>query len=418
MLDYKFKKNATYLCACTYGPDSMALLDMLQKQGIKPVVVCINYHKFEESSEDYINLASYCGARGLVFEYLDANVLPEEEKFHEGEDFSEWARKTRYAFFKKVYDKHNASGLVIAHQQDDLLETYLMQKRRAVKLAKYGMSPVTTQEGMVVIRPLLRYTRQDLEEYNEENNVPFSRKKAHFESQFTQSSVRQEINAMSMIDRENLIAEMEAANDETIKLVREFNQSIDEGDELEIRPLIALSPDEFMATVARFVSRAPEEIVLKQEDIAAIRKLCLSPIPNSSLQIGKETFLIKEYDILVLGRDYSKLLYSYQLESPTTLETPNFSLDFSMGAEDRGITADDYPLSIRTVLPTDRFVVHGFNEPVVSLFSTWKMPVRLRYVWPIFVNKNGKVVYVPRYRRYFREYHTSKLQMFVRDEEK
>ena len=120
----------------------------------------------------------------------------------------------------------------------------------------------------------------------------------------------------------------------------------------------------------------------------------------------------------VLGRDYSKLLYSYQLESPTTLETPNFSLDFSMGAEDRGITADDYPLTIRTVLPTDRFVVHGFNEPVVSLFSTWKMPVRLRYVWPIFVNKNGKVVYVPRYRRYFREYHTSKLQMFVRDEEK
>jgi hypothetical protein len=36
----------------------------------------------------------------------------------------------------------------------------------------------------------------------------------------------------------------------------------------------------------------------------------------------------------------------------------------------------------------------------------------------IFVNKDGKVVYVPRYRRYFHEYHSSKLVMNVRDEEK
>lgn len=418
MLDYKFKKNSKYLCACTYGPDSMALLDMLQKQGIMPVVVCINYHQFEESSEDYIKLASYCGMHGLTLEYLDANVLPEEQKYHEGEDFKKWARSTRYAFFKSVYDKYNAAGLVIAHQQDDLLETYLMQKRHNKKLANYGLSPISTQEGMVIIRPLLHYTRQDLLEYNEENHVPFSVKKASFEDQFTRSPIWTEINAMSEIDRSNLIAEMEAANDESIKLVREFNQSIDEGDELEIRPLIALSPDEFMATLIRFVSRATEEITLKPEDFAAIRKLCLSPIPNSSLKLGEETYLIKEYDILVLGRDYSQLLYEYTLEAPGALETPNFSLDFSMGAEDRGITADDYPLTIRTVLPSDRFMVHEFLEPVVSLFSVWKMPVRLRYVWPIFVNKNGKVVYVPRYRRYFREYHSSKLQMFVNEDEK
>lgn len=418
MLDYKFKKNATYLCACTYGPDSMALLDMLQKEGVKPVVVCINYHKFEESSEDYIKLAAYCGAHGLILEYLDANTLPPEDQFHEGDDFKQWARQLRYGFFKKVYAQHNAVGLVIAHHQDDLLESYLLQRQRKSSDAKYGMSPVSTQDGMVIIRPLLHYSRQELLEYNEENRVPFSFKKQSYEDQFTHSEVRQQINAMSAIERENLIAEMESTNDENIKLVREFNQSIDEGDELEIRPLIALPEDEFTATLIRFVGRAPEEIILSIDTIAAIRKLCLSPAPNASLKIGEETFIIKEYDILVLGRDYSKLLYSYVLEKPGVLETKDFSLDFSMGAEDRNIHAEDYPLTIRTVLPTDRFLVHGFHEPVVSLFSTWKMPVRLRYVWPIFVNKDGKVVYVPRYRRYFREYHSSKLQMFVREEEK
>ncbi len=418
MLDYKFKMNATYLCACTYGPDSMALLDMLQKEGVKPVVVCINYHKFEESSEDYIKLAAYCGAHGLILEYLDANTLPPKDQFHEGDDFKQWARQLRYGFFKKVYAQHNAVGLVIAHHQDDLLESYLLQRQRKSSDAKYGMSPVSTQDGMVIIRPLLHYSRQELLEYNEENRVPFSFKKQSYEDQFTHSEVRQQINAMSAIERENLIAEMESTNDENIKLVREFNQSIDEGDELEIRPLIALPEDEFTATLIRFVGRAPEEIILSIDTIAAIRKLCLSPAPNASLKIGEETFIIKEYDILVLGRDYSKLLYSYVLEKPGVLETKDFNLDFSMGAEDRNIHAEDYPLTIRTVLPTDRFLVHGFHEPVVSLFSTWKMPVRLRYVWPIFVNKDGKIVYVPRYRRYFREYHSSKLQMFVREEEK
>lgn len=416
MLDYKFAKGATYLCACTYGPDSMALLDMMQKEGVKPVVVCINYHKFEESSEDYIKLASYCGAHGLELEYLDAATLPEAEAYHEEDDFKKWARNVRYSFFQKVYAAHNAKGLVIAHQQDDLLESYLINRERGDKKGNYGMSPVSTQYGMVIIRPLLHYTKEELLEYNQENRVPFSVKKESFETRFTRSAVREKINALSAIERENLIAEMNSTNDESIKLVKEFNQSVDEGEELEIRPLIALSEDEFAATLIRFVSRAPEEIVLGPADFAEIRKLCLSPNPHCSLKLGEDTYLIKEYDILILGRNYAELLYSYTLEKPGVLETPQFRLDFSMGAEDRGIKEEDYPLTIRTTLPSDRYVVHGFLEPVHSLYSTWKMPVGFRYIWPIFVNKDGKVVYVPRYRRYFHEYHTSKLELILPEE--
>ena len=418
MLDYKFSKGVTYLCACTYGPDSMALLDMMQKAGLKPVVVCINYHKFEESSEDYIKLASYCGAHGLELEYLDAATLPEAEAYHEEDDFKKWARNVRYSFFQKVYQSRNAKGLVIAHNQDDLLESYLINRKRGGQKGNYGMSPVSTQYGMVIIRPLLRYTKEELVEYNQENRVPYSKKKESYEDQFTRSAIREELNALSIIERENLIAEMESTNDEKIKLVKEFNQSVDEGEELEIRPLIALAEDEFAATLSRFVARSPEDIVLGPEDFVAIRKFILSPNPNCSMKLGEDTYLIKEYDILILGRNYAELLYEYTLERPEALETPQFRLDFSMGAEDRGITEDDYPLTIRTTLPSDRYVVHGFLEPVHSLYSTWRMPVAYRYIWPIFVNKNGKVVYVPRYRRYFHEYHTSKLELVLPEEKK
>lgn len=418
MLNFHFKKKATYLVACTYGPDSMALVDMVQKEGVKPVVVCINYHKYEENNDDYAKLKDYCEAKDLVFEYLDAADLPEDKRYAEGMNFKDWARTTRYAFFKEVYERHNAAALLLAHQQDDLLETYLLQKQRKASSAKYGMSTVSTQNGMVIVRPLLQYTKQDLLEYDEEHQVPFSIKKSSYEDNFTRSPVRQEINAMSQIEREQLLMEMDAANDEAKKLVGEFEQKIEQGEELEIRALIALPKDEFAATLVSFVSRAPEDIVLKPEDFDKIRKFCLSPQPNASLHLGGDIYLIKEYDIITLGREYDELPYTYTLEKPGKLRTPDFDLDFSMGAEDRNIHEEDYPLTIRTALTHDTYVVHGYLESVHSLYSLWKMPVRLRYVWPIFINKDGKVVYVPRYRTNFREYHTSILRMHVRDEER
>ena len=418
MLNYKFSPKANYLCACTYGPDSMALLDMLQKKGVKPIVVCINYSRFENTTDDYIQLASYCGQKGLVFEYLDARSLPDEEAYHEGDNFKAWARALRYRFFKKIYVKHKAAGLLIAHTQDDVLELYIMQRDRQIKGADYGMSAVNEVDGMIVIRPLLHYTKQDLLEYNEENRVPFSHSKQAYEDQYVRNEVRQKINAMSEIERENLIREFESENAEKIELVKDFRESIESNEELEIRPLIALAQDEFISAVSQFVAKSIESVVLEPEDFVKIRQFCLTPVPYATLHLDGDTYLIKQYDVLLLGRNYEEVAYEYVLDKPGTLKNDHFELDFTMGAEDRGIKESDYPLTIRTAKPSDRFIVHGYLESVHLLYSTWKMPPRLRGLWPIFINKEGKVVYVPRYRRYFREYHSSILRMNVTDDEK
>lgn len=418
MLNYKFSPKANYLCACTYGPDSMALLDMLQKEGVKPIVVCINYSRFENTTDDYIQLASYCGQKGLIFEYLDARSLPDEEAYHEGDNFKVWARALRYRFFKKVYVKHKAAGLLIAHTQDDVLELYIMQRDRQIKGADYGMSSVNEVDGMIVIRPLLHYTKQDLLEYNEENRVPFSRSKQAYEDQYVRNEVRQKINAMSEIERENLIREFESENAEQIELIKDFRESIESNEELEIRPLIALAQDEFISAVSQFVAKSIESVVLEPEDFVKIRQFCLTPVPYATLHLDGDTYLIKQYDVLLLGRNYEEVAYEYVLDKPGTLKNDHFELDFTMGAEDRGIKESDYPLTIRTAKPSDRFIVHGYLESVHLLYSTWKMPPRLRGLWPIFINNEGKVVYVPRYRRYFREYHSSILRMNVTDDEK
>ncbi len=416
MISYNFDPTADYLAAVTYGPDSMAMLDMLLKTDAHIVVVALNYHKFAESDEDFELLQKYCKEKNLRFEGLDADTLPEDKQMRDDETFSEWARRTRYDFFKEIYTKYHAAGLLIAHQQDDLIETYLLQKQRNRKLAKYGLSDVSTNMGMLIIRPLLHYSRQDILDYLAENRVPYSSSFSRFEDEMMNPIRRDVISKMTEIDRENLIAEMDAVNSETTELVHDFDEDIADGEELEIRALIALPPDAFARTLVKFVSASPDHPSLSADDIADIRKLCLAPQPNLIKKLKGNTYLIKEYDVLTIGNNFEALPYSYVLEAPGELHTDQFDLDFSMGAEERGSTKDDYPVTIRSALPADNYVVHGYLEPVRQLYSFWKMPVKMRYVWPVFVNKDGKIIYVPRYRQNFREYHTSVLNLHVKPE--
>jgi hypothetical protein len=42
----------------------------------------------------------------------------------------------------------------------------------------------------------------------------------------------------------------------------------------------------------------------------------------------------------------------------------------------------------------------------------------LLHVWPVFLNKDGKIIYVPRYKKGFSEYHSSILNIHVKNDEK
>ena len=407
MKQFDFPKDRTYLVACTYGPDSMALLAMLLEAGYEKLVVCaVNYHKFDSANEEFASLGKYCAAKKVGFELLDTETLPEAEKHDGKSSFGEWARKTRYTFFRKMYDKYNADGLCLAHQQDDLLEAYLADKEKKSK-RKYGFTPIATKLGMIVYRPLLNLTHEDLLDYVKENRVPFSVRSEAVEELFTRSPIRAEIARLNELERGELLEEMEAVNEGEIHISNAMRNAIDEGEELGIRELIALSPEEFKATLMHFVSHTNEDIDLTNDDIAAIREFMLSPQPNDSYRLKGETHLIKQYDIIWMGNSFDQVPYTYVLEKPGVMDNENFYLDFSMGAEDRGIHNEDYPLTIRTALPHDTYVVHGFLQYVLENFSAWRMPLKWRYVWPVFVNKEGKIIYVPRYRADFAEYHAS-----------
>ncbi len=417
MLDYKFGPKNTYLVAVTYGPESMALLDMMQKSGVKPIVCFVNYRLGSLIDQAETKLKEYCQEKGLTLEIGDAKDTDISGK---DADFEKWSRDVRYYFFDKFYKKHHAASLFLAHTQDDIIESYLLVKRFGGKMSLQGLNKVSSYRGMIIVSPLLNYSSEDIFEYVAVNNVPSSRDIRAFETSEFRSKIRQDIvEKLNEVERDQILSEINKEYDDKIQFASAIDKSISAESSLNIREIIALSEDEFAQTIMDFVNKkASEHCTITPKLLESIRKMCLDPNPNMTHRIQGNVYMVKEYDELSIDNDGLDLPYSYVLKKPGKFSCPIFDLDFTSGAEDRNIHKSDYPLTIRSVLPQDISIYGGYMAPAKKMLSAAGISERLLKVWPVFLNKDGKIVYIPRYKKGFSEYHSSILSIHVKDEEK
>ena len=409
-LSYKFDKNSTYLVAVSFGPDSMALLDLLIKEQLHLVVCHVNYHKRDVSNAEEEALRDYCKKHNIIFECLDTLNMEVVG------NFQDWARDLRYDFFARMYNKYDADGIVVAHHQDDLIETYLIQKNRKSLVKQYGLNGVAIIRDMKVIRPLLNYTKEDLLEYDLENKVPFSVDMSNFETNYLRNQLRRDVvSKLSNSEREAYIEEIFQNNEKHRQFLENLKHKVHIAEELNIREIIALTKEEFQETINQFVATSGEHVDISSGRIDEIRKMCLSPKPNIAMDLGKGVLLRKEYDVLVVGKAIDFKPYCYEINSPTKFSCPEFEIDFSDGALDRNISPDSYPLKIRSPKLGDEYYIGDNKCSINRLFIDWKMPSRLRRMWPVVEDKNGDVIYIPRYRKNYalEDDHTSKFVIKV-----
>ena len=96
---FKITQQDNIIAAVSGGPDSMALLDMLVKEGFKPVICHVNYHKRETSNRDEEIVRRYASKYNLTVKVLHATD-------ETSGNFQNWAREFRYNFFKLSPIKH------------------------------------------------------------------------------------------------------------------------------------------------------------------------------------------------------------------------------------------------------------------------------------------------------------------------
>lgn len=161
------------LVASSAGPDSMALLNMLwglQKKKHFIVMAAHFDHQLRvDSAKETEVLTNYCRLKNIP---LFSTKWLKSEQPERGVEAA--ARHARYAFLTEVAKENKIDYLLTAHHGDDLLENILLKFIRSGNPEEMNnLQAIGKMHGVVLLRPLLAYSKQELLNYDQVHNISF-----------------------------------------------------------------------------------------------------------------------------------------------------------------------------------------------------------------------------------------------------
>lgn len=196
VLEY-IKKNSMIeehdkvLVALSGGPDSICLLHILKglesKLNIKILAAHINHClRGNEADKDEEYARKFCENLGIDFyvKRIEIDKVAKEKKIS-----TEMAgREERYKFFDELKEKFNIQKIAIAHNANDQAETLIMRIARGTGIE--GLVGIRPVRDNLFIRPILSLTREEIENYCEDNNLNPRIDKTNLEEVYSRNKIR------------------------------------------------------------------------------------------------------------------------------------------------------------------------------------------------------------------------------------
>lgn len=158
------------LIACSGGPDSLTLLDVLaslRRAWNLTLTVCYVHHGIRRAADDEVPVVRKAAEErgcGFMWEFVDVPHVAAVT--HQSLETA--GRTERYRILRQCAARCQASAIAVAHQQNDQAETVLQHLLRGSGLQ--GLGGIRPKNGDI-IRPLLALTRQDIEDYIKERGL-------------------------------------------------------------------------------------------------------------------------------------------------------------------------------------------------------------------------------------------------------
>jgi tRNA(Ile)-lysidine synthase len=411
------------------GPDSLALLHFLWKRS-SLYNICIIAASFDhqlrgdESARELAFVQRFCEERAITFEGGQGDVASFQKKHHLSLQTA--ARSCRYAFFEKVMKKYNADALALAHHGDDQVETMLMRMTRGSEGFSSAGIPVRRPfAGGEIIRPFLGITKDQIEHYCKvEKLFP-----VYDPSNESEKYVRNRF-------RKNILPFLKQENPNVHERFQYLSETISEDEayilelakiELE-KVLIRQTEGKIELSVSAF-NKMP--IPLQKRGITLILNYLYKFNPSSLSSVHKENFLgllgsehpsgsLHFPSGLVISRTYDRCLLSfepikseeesafdYSLKLPGCVELPNGLLTAEITDREPALLRGkdvfvfsmndvSLPLRVRSRRPGDRMAIAGVgSRKLKDIFIDAKVPQEERKVWPVVVDANGNIIWLP-----------------------
>jgi len=399
--------------ASSGGPDSMCLLSLFVelKKEYNFEIVCAHVHHNlrKESDQEAINLQNYCNRNNIIFEIKKIDKYP-NNKFSE-----ESARKIRYKYFDEIIKKYNSKYLFTAHHGDDLIETMLMRITRGSSLKGYaGIEKTSIKNGYTIIRPLLTKTKKEIEEYDQNNEIPYSIDSSNYSDKYTRNRYRKYILPKLKEEKDDIHLSFLKMSEEFLEindyLLTETTKVLN-----EIYKHKKLDLTKFNLLHKTLQKQILNKILLDiyKENISKINKKHISLIldicnqnKNISISLPLNYNANIEYDYLTIEKNEINKDYEYILEDKIilsnnkTIERSNFK-QHNMLKSNNIIYLNSknikMPIIIRNRKKGDRIFVKNMlkSKSVKDIFINEKVPPTERLTWPIVTDSNNTILWIP-----------------------
>ncbi len=409
--EIKLGNNDTIVVGCSGGPDSMALMyilmDIRKKIDIKIICAHVNHNVRIESKEEEKFLQEYCDANDIAFEAMTI------EKYGD-DNFHNQARKIRYQFFDEIIEKYNAKYLMTAHHGDDLMETILMRIVRGSTLKGYaGFEKKVEKDNYTLVRPLIFVTKQELEDFDKEKNIPYVIDKSNFKGKYTRNRYRKTVLPFLKEEDPNVHNKFLKFSDTLI----EYNNYIDKVLKREINRVYkdnVIDIDLFLENDLLIQKKIIFYIFehLYQDDLYQINmthvmeviNLMNSKHSNSSINLPGNYKAIKAYNELKISEEID-FINNYEVEINEYVELPNNHTIKRVDEEEKNdnnvcrlLTNEiTLPLYVRTRTLGDKMLLKKLNgkKKLKDIFIDAKVPINERDSWPVVVDSKNQILWIP-----------------------
>ena len=412
---FKINNRDVIVVGCSAGPDSMALMDMLVKARDKYnlFLICahVNHNVRKESIEEARFMQEYCEKNNICFETMTIENYGED-------NFHNEARNIRYNFFEKIVEKYHAEYLMTAHHADDLMETILMRIVRGSNLNGYsGFKKVVEKNNYKLVRPLISLTKDDLLQYDIENNIKFYIDSSNNKMKYTRNRYRKIV--LPFLKKEDKNVHLKFLKFSTyLNQVNEFIErkrdeqisKVVEDGKIVISKFILV--DEFLQKeiLYHFMQQFYHDDLLLVNDkhINLLDSVINGNKKNVIVNLPNEVNAIREYDYFYLKKQTEELTL-YEVEINDHVELPNHKrIDRISYSDDdsnnicRLLSSEvKLPLIVRTRKLGDRVNIKGMagSKKVKDVFINEKISKNDRDLWPIVVDSLGRIVWIPGLRK-------------------
>jgi tRNA(Ile)-lysidine synthase len=184
-----FLKKKKLLLATSGGIDSMVLLHLCHQLELDIRVAHCNFQLRGDASdedEDFVKSHIEKLQIPIFIKKFDTKSYAEKEKL----SIQVVARNLRYEWFNTLLINNDYDYILTAHHLDDSLETFLINFTRGSGLD--GLTGIPQQNGSIV-RPLLPFSRTEIEIFAKENNVEWREDSSNLSDKYLRNKIRHQI---------------------------------------------------------------------------------------------------------------------------------------------------------------------------------------------------------------------------------